>query len=136
MTSGATIPPNSGYMSTGTKLAFSSEEIDDGDNYDNSAYVYTCPAKGLYRIRAVVTLVLPAGNWLKMAVMYNSGGCAERLHIGAGTNPQSFEVDAIMQADAGDTFWISAVNNTGGAIAVSAGTLNHIYANTFEVVQM
>lgn len=133
-----------GYGMPASKLIWG-REIYGGPNIPRHAYKaysprtgeYMVPTSGLYRVRAQINLVgLQARSRVRMAVVIsravNNGvthhPVAESSNYAVGVGIQTYEVSCERWFARGDIIWISADQNSGAEIKVSASA-----SNVFEV---
>lgn len=110
--------PSGGFSGT-QYVEFSTELFDGGDNFDPVTFLYTCPRRGIFRVKAKINLILAVGQRVRIGISQN-GTIVDYKAIYAGTtNIEAYEIDSTIIGNAGDTIGIIADNNSGSPVNLS-----------------
>lgn len=126
-TSSTSIP-----VSTFTKILFTVESYDDGNNQTGSTF--TVPANGIYQFNAAVVVGgTGSGNWGVMAIYVNGSTFARggRTTLGS-TFDMQLQVSSSLKLNAGDTVEVYAFQSSASTKSLT-GTASENYFNGFRI---
>lgn len=109
---------------TWTTIQMSTENFDEGGDFDNSTYTFTVPTggDGLYLITAQVFWSANGANDFYLDIYKNgTTSIARDSEKSAAGNNQTQRVTRIAELSATDTILIRAYQNSGGAVNIVGG---------------
>lgn len=114
----ATVVPNTGLGSA--VIAFPTESLDPGGNYNPTNSSFTAPYEGLFDFEAFIPLTLAAGTRVRMALIIG-GGNAQCLSVQyAATNAvQTYVLRGQLSLDAGEVVQVTADQNTAASVSAT-----------------
>lgn len=114
--------PNGGFGTTPNIVQFSTEQFDPSFSYNPTTYTYTCRAFGVYSISARLSVALPVGTRLRMAIQLTSSIDTTKVFYSTNANIETYELNTSLILQPGETIRINADQNSGSAINLSVTT--------------
>jgi hypothetical protein len=130
-------------------VIFSTENVDDGSDYDNATGIFTAPTAGYYSVSWCISWESTA--WTAGQIQYSllsknnstsAGSCWRGDFVETDANVTKFENSpgsAFLKLASSDTLRVKAYQNTGGAInleALGPGNFFHIHRIVDVVPQL
>lgn len=108
--------PNGGFGTAPNTVQFNTEQFDPSFSYDPTTYTYTCRSYGLYNISVRLTLALPVGDRLRVAIMVGGVTNIVKYFYSTTVNIQTYEFNTCIVLNAGSTINVNADQNSGAPI--------------------
>lgn len=112
--------PNGGFGTAPNVVQFNTAVFDPSLSYDPTTYAYTCRSYGAYNISARLTLALPIGTRLRVAVQLTASLDTTKVFYSTTANIETYELNTSLALQAGQTIRINADQNSGAPINLSA----------------
>lgn len=114
--------PNSGYGSVSSKIAFPTQVYTSSSSatlYDTTTYIFTAPRAGLYSVNVSLPLAVAIGTRVRIGLMINTNVAITKIAYSVNAGTVSYDLTGSVFLNSGDTAYVTADQNTGGAVSCS-----------------